>query len=69
MVALVIQFLETLDGFSVVGQATTVDEAIEIGVREKPDLVILDLVLENGSTGLRLLDDLKRKSPQTRFMI
>ncbi|MCF3649530.1 LuxR C-terminal-related transcriptional regulator [Synoicihabitans lomoniglobus] len=69
VVEMVIQFLDSLGGFTVVGQATTVDEAIRVGLEQKPDLVILDLVLENGATGLRLIDDLRRASPNTRYMI
>ena len=69
VVEMVIQFLETLGGFVVVGQATTVDEACRIGALEKPDVIILDLVLENGATGLRLIDQLRRSCPSTRYLI
>ena len=69
VVEMITQFLDTLGGFTVVGQATTVDEACRIGTLEKPDVVILDLVLENGATGLRLIDQLRRNSPSTRYLI
>ena len=69
VVEMITQFLDTLGGFTVVGQGTTVDEACRIGTLEKPDVVILDLVLENGATGLRLIDQLRRNSPSTRYLI
>ncbi len=69
VVEMIIQFLDSLGGYEVVGQATTVDEASRIGAQDKPDLVILDLVLENGAAGLRLIDDLRRSSPHTRYLI
>ncbi len=69
VVEMVIQYLDTLGGFEVVGQATTLDQACEIGAEEKPDLVILDLVLENGASGLRLIDALQRTSPDSRYLV
>ncbi len=69
VVEMVIQFLDSLGGFEVVGQATTVDEGCKVGAEQRPDLVILDLVLDRGAAGLRLIDELRRNSPQTKYLV
>lgn len=69
VVEMVIQFLETLRGYVVVGSAGTIEEAIELGANLKPDLVILDLVLDRGDSGLSLIDAMRQRSPQSRFLV
>lgn len=69
VVDMVIQFLETLGGFEVVGRASSLEDACDTGKKLQPDLVILDLVLSDGVAGLRLIDELRRSSPDTRYLI
>jgi DNA-binding NarL/FixJ family response regulator len=38
--------IESWPGFTVIGEATTGDDAIAITVREKPDIILLDLHLD-----------------------
>ena len=51
---LLAQFLETSPCFSVVGQAADVDEALRLTTEHRPQIVVLDWMLANG-TGLRFL--------------
>jgi DNA-binding response OmpR family regulator len=54
------QFLEAEDG----------DEALELALRARPDLIILDLMMP-GRSGLEVLDDLREKLPDgnTRVIV
>jgi DNA-binding response OmpR family regulator len=54
------QFLEAEDG----------DEALELALRARPDLIILDLMMP-GRSGLEVLDDLREKLPNghTRVIV
>ena len=45
----IISLLETLDGVAVVGDAASVDEAVELVDRVVPDVVLMDLDLGTGS--------------------
>jgi DNA-binding NarL/FixJ family response regulator len=44
--------LETLQGVTVAGSAATADEAVEVVLRELPDVVLMDLDLAEGSSGI-----------------
>lgn len=44
--------LETLEGVTVAGSAATADEAVEVVLREVPDVVLMDLDLADGSSGI-----------------
>lgn len=54
--------------FEVVGEAGSVSEAIEKALDLKPDLVLFDLALPDGS-GLDLLNTIYPKFPQVRFVL
>src|SRR5690606_9897836 len=41
-------------GYRVIGIAFTVDKALEIKDQQKPDLVLLDIILKGGQTGIDL---------------
>jgi two-component sensor histidine kinase/CheY-like chemotaxis protein/putative methionine-R-sulfoxide reductase with GAF domain len=47
-------------GYEVCGIARTVDKAVEVGERHKPDLAILDLRLAGGGLGTEIASRLKR---------
>ena len=69
IVEMVTRFLEEMSDYKVVGSATDLTEAIRVGSETKPDIVILDLILENGTSGLRLIDELRESSPETKYLI
>lgn len=50
------------DGYLVVGEAGTSDEVLEVVARRRPDVVVLDLVME-GADGLSALADLQAAHP------
>lgn len=60
--------IESMPGFSVAGHATDTAGAIEVCRREHPDLLILDLVLQNNS-GLALLEAVRRVCPLVRVLV
>ena len=57
-----------LPNISVVGQAQSADEAIDLIATKKPRLVILDVFLVNGN-GLDVLRNLRRRGSQTLVMM
>jgi two-component system, response regulator PdtaR len=56
------QFL-TEQGFEVCGIARTVDEAVALGERHKPDLAVLDVRLAKGGYGQEIARRLKAGGP------
>ena len=55
-------------GYKVI-QAGSEKEAIQVLEKEKPDLAILDLMMENEDSGFRLSYKLKRKYPEVPIII
>jgi len=49
------QNIEQIDGYSVVGSATTANDAIELILEKTPDLVLLDLKLKGAGTGVDVI--------------
>jgi two-component system, response regulator PdtaR len=45
-------------GYEVCGIASTVDDAIELGLSQRPDLAVLDLRLADGRSGTEIADRL-----------
>jgi DNA-binding NarL/FixJ family response regulator len=68
IVTLLIQIFESLGEHDVVGQARTSAEALRLCAEEKPDLVMLDLVLPD-SSGLNLLKQIKAISPAASVLV
>lgn len=62
------QLVESYPGFSVLGEAGTKGETLKLAAQRKPDLVLLDLVLENES-GFDVLKDLKELYPDILVLI
>ncbi|HMC33019.1 MAG TPA: response regulator transcription factor, partial [Myxococcales bacterium] len=54
---------------SVVGEAAEPGEACSLVDASDPDLVVLDVVLANGASGLALVRELLRRLPQRRVLM
>lgn len=65
---IVIQVVNLIDDFAVVGQADSLSEATGLLQETNPDLVVLDLVLPD-TTGLELLKQIKARYPRTRVLV
>ena len=61
-------FVSALDGFEVVGTASTGTQALEDVVRLRPDLVLLDVYLPDVS-GLDLLGALREAAPEVDVLV
>jgi len=60
--------IESMPGYVVVGHAMDHEQAIQVSRREHPDLLVLDLVLQNDS-GLSLLAAVRRACPLVRVLV
>src|SRR6478672_2001223 len=60
--------LEKHDDLEAVGEAGSVDEAVEKAAELKPDLVLLDLAMP-GKPGLQAMPELMRAHPQVKVLI
>lgn len=61
-------FLGSRDGIEVVGEAGDVEEAVRTTRRERPDVVVLDLVLPGGG-GIAALPRLRALDPAPRVLV
>ncbi|CTQ34775.1 response regulator [Jannaschia rubra] len=52
-------------GHEVVGTARTRTEAVEMGMRERPDLILADIQLADNSSGIDAVNDLLESMPDT----
>jgi DNA-binding NarL/FixJ family response regulator len=59
----IVAFIEQTTGYSVVGQAASTPEAIEVVEGVDPDLVVIDLILGDGPDGIQLLKGIKAGHP------
>lgn len=62
------RIIEDEDGLSVVAQAGTLRDGLAQALNHRPDLILLDLCLADGS-GLDLLSRLRRELPGTRLLV
>ncbi len=60
--------LESEPGFSVVAEASTGAEALELASSLRPDVAVLDISMP-GDSGLRVAAELRQRSPETRVLI
>lgn len=50
-------------GFEVIGTARSSEEAEELMLRDRPDLIIMDIYLKGPKTGLELAQEIHAKDP------
>lgn len=63
-----IEMINDIEGFQVVGEAATCEEAVEGIRRTRPDVAIFDIQLASGS-GIEALAQAKRESPGLRGIV
>lgn len=69
VVEMVGHYIQELPGFNVAGRASSIEAARDEAMRSKPDIIVLDLVLDQGVSGLRLIDDLAKICPKVRYLV
>jgi DNA-binding NarL/FixJ family response regulator len=60
--------LKLIPGYSVVGEAATIDDALKIAEKENPHLVIMEIHLGN-ENGMELIPKLKSKYPEMTILV
>lgn len=60
--------LDRREGMKVVGEAGTVAQAIEVALREKPDVVVMDVRLPDG-TGVEACREIRAELPATKMIM
>lgn len=61
--------LDTLPGITVVGEAATAADAVAITRAETPDVVLMDLHLDGGSSGVEATRDIVRDHPDIGVLV
>ena len=61
--------LGTFDGVAVVGAAATADDAVDVVLRERPDVVLMDLDLAAGSSGVDATSRILRERPAIGILV
>lgn len=64
----VISLLETVDGFEVVGESSTGEEAAARAAELQPDVVLMDLQMPGGG-GIEATREISRQSPSVRVLV
>jgi len=60
--------LQADDGFEVVGEAESVREAVESAARHRPDVIVMDVRLADGS-GIEATREIRARDPRTRVLM
>lgn len=61
-------FLETRTDLEIVGEASSGEEAVELGREQVPDVALMDLVMP-GIGGIEAIRQLKQASPRTQIIV
>ncbi|PAV29283.1 DNA-binding response regulator [Virgibacillus profundi] len=64
----IIAYLQTDDEIDVIGQASSGNEGAELIIKEKPDVVLMDLMMENGN-GIEATKQVMEKYPSCKIII
>lgn len=64
----VITYLDTEEGFEVIGEASSGNEGVEIVLANKPDVVLMDLIMDDGN-GIEATKQIKAKLPDCRVIV
>lgn len=61
-------FLESEDSFEVVGEASSMSEALEVAAEVMPDLVTMDYQMPGGGDGAECIREMKRRWPEIQVL-
>ncbi|OZU87936.1 DNA-binding response regulator [Virgibacillus indicus] len=64
----IIAYLQTDEAINVIGQASSGNEGAELIINEKPDVVLMDLMMDNGS-GIEATKQVMEKYPACKIII
>lgn len=64
----IIAYLQTDETIDVIGQASSGNEGAELIIKEKPEVVLMDLMMENGN-GIEATKQVMEKYPACRIII
>lgn len=64
----VIAYLETEEDFEIVGEASSGEEGIEVVLKQNPDVVLMDLIMENGN-GIDATKRIKEVLPDCKVIV
>lgn len=62
-------FLETQKDLSVVGEASSGEEAVHLAAEFVPDVVLMDLIMPGGIDGVEATRQVKKNSPRTQIIV
>lgn len=64
----VITYLDTEEDFKVIGEASSGNEGVEIVLANKPDVVLMDLIMDDGN-GIEATKQIKAHLPDCRVIV
>ncbi|MCM3708354.1 MULTISPECIES: response regulator transcription factor [Cytobacillus] len=64
----IISYLATESGIEIVGEAGSGNEAVELVLKERPEIVLMDLLMENGN-GIEATREILKSYPECRIII
>ncbi len=64
----VIAYLETEEDFQVIGEASSGEEGVKVVLKEKPDVVLMDLIMDNGN-GIEATKRIKEVIPDCKVIV
>lgn len=62
------RLLQTFAGMQVVAEASNAEQALQLAMQHRPDVVLMDLSLP-GRSGLEALSDIRARLPQARVVV
>ncbi|MGM8214728.1 response regulator [Bacillaceae bacterium W0354] len=61
-------FLMTVDEIEIIGEASSGNEGAELALQLKPDVILMDLMMENG-TGIEATEKIMKSFPECKIII
>lgn len=63
------EVLSTDNRIEVVGLASSADEAVEITIKKRPDIILMDIIMEDDTAGIRASLKINEKLPEVKIII
>ncbi|MGK2961172.1 MAG: response regulator [Gemmatimonadaceae bacterium] len=64
----IVHIFGTGEGYAVVGEASTADDALALVIKHRPDVVVLDVSMP-GRSGISLIPEIRRYTPATKILM